>query len=199
MSNNLNIIIVEPSAILFEGLQVILSKSGLKPYISHVSAFDEIQQLQLKRINDIIIMSPAFIQNNVKQYNALKNQFSRTRWIAFIYAFYEQHLLSLFDATITISDPTAIITATISGLLNATVPDTQDQLPDIISDREIEVLKQLASGLSNKEIADKLNISINTVITHRKNISQKTGIKSVSGLTIYAILKKIVIPEDFSD
>lgn len=199
MSSNLNIIIVEPSAILFEGLQVIFSQSGLKPYIFRVYALDEIQQLQQKQLNDIIIISPALIQHNVKQYNALKNQILSTRWIAFIYAYYEQHLLSLFDAAITISDTAEIITATISRLLNAPVPGAQDQLQDIISDREVEVLKQLASGLSNKEIADKLNISINTVITHRKNISQKTGIKSVSGLTIYAVLKKIVIPEDFSD
>ncbi len=46
--------------------------------------------------------------------------------------------------------------------------------------------------MANKLIADKLNISINTVITHRKNISQKTGIKSISGLTIYAVVKKLI-------
>ena len=47
-----------------------------------------------------------------------------------------------------------------------------------LSERETEVLEQLVNGLSNKEIADKLNISIHTVISHRKNITQKTGIKS---------------------
>ena len=63
---------------------------------------------------------------------------------------------------------------------------------EILTDREIDVLKLLATGLANKEIADKLNISVNTVITHRKNISQKTGIKSVSGLTIYAVTQKLI-------
>lgn len=57
-----------------------------------------------------------------------------------------------------------------------------------LSSREIEVLTLLTKGLINKEIADKLNISLTTVITHRKNISEKLGIKSVSGLTIYAVL-----------
>ena len=57
-----------------------------------------------------------------------------------------------------------------------------------LSAREIEVLVLITKGLINKEIADKLNISLTTVISHRKNITEKLGIKSVSGLTIYAIM-----------
>jgi len=57
-----------------------------------------------------------------------------------------------------------------------------------LSAREIEVLVLVAKGLINKEIADKLNISLTTVISHRKNITEKLGIKSVSGLTIYAVM-----------
>ena len=59
---------------------------------------------------------------------------------------------------------------------------------EILSTREIEVLVLITKGLINKEIADKLNISLTTVITHRKNITEKLGIKSVSGLTIYAVM-----------
>ena len=58
----------------------------------------------------------------------------------------------------------------------------------LLSAREIEVLVLITKGLINKEIADKLNISLTTVITHRKNITEKLGIKSVSGLTIYAVM-----------
>lgn len=61
-----------------------------------------------------------------------------------------------------------------------------------LSAREIEVLALLTTGLINKEIADKLNISQTTVITHRKNITEKLGIKSVSGLTIYAVMNGYV-------
>ncbi|PKP38901.1 MAG: hypothetical protein CVT98_04290 [Bacteroidetes bacterium HGW-Bacteroidetes-15] len=61
-----------------------------------------------------------------------------------------------------------------------------------LSEREIEILKDVALGLSNKEIAEKNFISPHTVITHRKNITRKLGIKTVSGLTIYAILNKII-------
>lgn len=57
-----------------------------------------------------------------------------------------------------------------------------------LSAREIEVLVLITKGLINKEIADKLNISLTTVISHRKNITEKLGIKSVAGLTIYAVM-----------
>ena len=61
-----------------------------------------------------------------------------------------------------------------------------------LSDREKEILVSVAHGLLNKEIADKHNISIHTVISHRKNITRKTGIKTVAGLTVYAILNGLI-------
>jgi DNA-binding CsgD family transcriptional regulator len=61
--------------------------------------------------------------------------------------------------------------------------------------REKEILRQVAMGLSNKEIADTLFISIHTVITHRKNITGKLGIKSISGLTVYAIINRLIDPD----
>ena len=58
----------------------------------------------------------------------------------------------------------------------------------ILTDREIEVMSLIVQGNINKEIADKLNIGLSTVITHRKNIMEKLGMKSVSALTIYAVM-----------
>lgn len=58
----------------------------------------------------------------------------------------------------------------------------------ILTDREIEVMSLIVKGYINKEIADKLNIALATVITHRKNIMEKLGFKSVSALTIYAVM-----------
>ncbi|MDE6443087.1 MAG: helix-turn-helix transcriptional regulator [Muribaculaceae bacterium] len=65
-------------------------------------------------------------------------------------------------------------------------------VPDELSGREMEVLRLIASGKINKEIADALCISVNTVITHRKNISAKLGIKSASGLSLYAMMNGII-------
>ena len=61
-----------------------------------------------------------------------------------------------------------------------------------LSEREQDVLVQIVKGLSNKEIADTLCISVHTVMTHRKNITRKLNIHSTAGLTIYAIVNKLV-------
>jgi len=65
-----------------------------------------------------------------------------------------------------------------------------------LSEREQDVIREIALGRTNKEIADNLFISAHTVITHRKNITRKLGIKTVSGLTVYAILNKIIQMEE---
>ena len=66
---------------------------------------------------------------------------------------------------------------------------------DELTNREKDVLKLVALGHSNKIIAEKLFISIHTVISHRKNITEKTGIKSISGLTVFAILNNLIDTE----
>ena len=68
----------------------------------------------------------------------------------------------------------------------------EKQETEALSERERDVLIQVVNGLSNKEIADKLCISVHTVITHRKNITRKLNIHSTAGLTIYAIVNKLV-------
>ena len=68
------------------------------------------------------------------------------------------------------------------------LPPVQRQQTNLLSDREIEVLSLVAQGHINKEIADMLNISMPTVVSHRKNITEKLGMKSISALTIYAVM-----------
>lgn len=79
------------------------------------------------------------------------------------------------------------VSAKISSMINQT-PNNDEQL----SDREKDVIIALVQGMSNKEIADHLFISVNTVITHRRNIARKLQIHSPAGLTIYAIVNDLV-------
>src|SRR4029079_8731683 len=66
-----------------------------------------------------------------------------------------------------------------------------------ISDREMEIIKLIAEGLSNKEVADKLFLSTHTVTTHRKNIMNKLGVNNTAGLVLFAIRNNIVTPNHF--
>lgn len=77
----------------------------------------------------------------------------------------------------------------IAGDAKVALPENSEK--DLTA-REIEVLILVSKGYINKEIAEKLNISLTTVITHRKNITEKLGIKSVSGLTMYAVMNGYV-------
>lgn len=68
------------------------------------------------------------------------------------------------------------------------------QAREELTPRETDVLRCVARGCMNKEIADELCISVNTVLTHRKNIAAKLGIKTVSGLSLYAMMNGLVEP-----
>ena len=75
----------------------------------------------------------------------------------------------------------------------------KEDFVSILSDREVTILKYIATGYTNRQIAEKLFLSLHTVTTHRKNIGNKLGIKSVSGLTVYAIVNNIISIEDIAN
>lgn len=79
-----------------------------------------------------------------------------------------------------------------SQMIDETV--SRNNRPVLLSKREIDVLKLISKGYTNKKIAEDLHISLNTVLTHRKNIIAKTGIKTVSGLTFYCISNGFIAP-----
>ena len=107
----------------------------------------------------------------------------------------DNDLKQVLDDTFTVYDSvTQVINKLIKSSENS--ENKNSTFTDNLTEREIDVLIKLAHGLSNKEIADALNISIHTVVTHRKNLSAKTGIRSQAGLTIYAISKKIISIDD---
>jgi DNA-binding NarL/FixJ family response regulator len=66
-----------------------------------------------------------------------------------------------------------------------------------ISDREMEIIKLIAEGYSNKEVADKLFLSTHTVTTHRKNIMNKLGVNNTAGLVLFAVRENLISPNHF--
>jgi DNA-binding NarL/FixJ family response regulator len=105
--------------------------------------------------------------------------------------------LQYFDGILDIYDDGRMLPRKILKIVE-TERQTNGQLSDNVelSEREKEILVALAQGLANKEIADKLHISTHTVISHRKNIVRKTGIKTVSGLTLYALFNNLISQDE---
>ena len=192
MNKLVNIFLVETSQIIYEGLVQVINQSDLVSRIKQASSLDEAERYLCARPNCLIIMNPSFVQHHTREFQALKNKWPDVRWMALIFMYHDPQVLSMFDGQISISEPPAAIVSSIQKVLFNEPAQAAGKTEEVLSEREIEVLKLLALGMSNKEIADKLNISVHTVITHRKNITQKTGIKTVSGLTIYAVINKLI-------
>jgi len=188
----INIAIVEPSHIIYEGLSNILLQSDYHYQIYRFESYKEVfEELSGNNI-DVAIINPDLIKNNISEFVQKKNSNNSVPWIGILYSFYERELLYLFDITIQITDSSDEITCIINKLLSSNYFCTNSTQTGQLTGRELDILKQITQGLSNKEIADKLNISTHTVISHRKNIVHKTGIKSQAGLTIYAISNNII-------
>ena len=99
---------------------------------------------------------------------------------------------------ISVMDPKVVIIEKLTPFIKPASTESGDDNSEELTPREKLILENVALGLTNKEIASKLFISTHTVISHRKNITRKLHIKSVSGLTVYAILNGIVKMEDVS-
>ncbi len=195
-NNNQNILIVEPSFIIYEGLISILSKNIGFFHFSKANDLNDISQNELIKNIDIVLINPVVIQNQSKLFHTVKKEYPDVKWAGHVYMLFDQKLLDLFDTLIYINDTPDKIVSSMQKLLNPVIHTEQNQ-QETLTVREIEVLKLLVAGNSIKEIADKLFLSTHTVNSHRKNISQKTGIKSVSGLTIYAVVNNIITLENF--
>ena len=182
------IAILEPSQIIVEGLSNMLMKLKKNFHIFRFNDLEELRNSSAIAHFQIAVINPSAIQNRIADFVKLKNNHTQILWVALVYSFFDDEVIRKFDDTLLITAAPDQISRKLGQINTATDKDQHEDL----SDREIEVLSQLVKGLSNKEIADKLNISIHTVISHRKNITEKTGIKSLSGLTIYAITRKII-------
>ncbi len=190
MKNRYQIVVAEPAPVLAEGLRAVLNQMGHSVHV--MDGFDEKSPVLLSRMNtQVLIIDAALAYFCPNDFRRFRRDFPRLPVIGFLNHTLPETVASLFDGLITPGSSTPGIAALIDGLMNkvAEWPDLGEQ---VLSERETDVLTLLVKGHSNKEIADLLNISIHTVVSHRKNIGDKTGIKSLPGLTIYALSHKII-------
>ncbi|MCE5205690.1 MAG: LuxR C-terminal-related transcriptional regulator [Porphyromonadaceae bacterium] len=193
---SLHIAILEPSRIISEGLQTVLYQSDLDCRIHRTETLEEFTELLETVPVDILIANPLQFVNREKEVRKIRKQYSSLSVAGIDYGIIQKQSM-LTDLSFTLYDSTEHILHVLAKLdkqnRSAALQKNED---DNLTKREIEVLTGLVNGMMNKEIADSLHISIHTVVRHRKNITMKTGIRSQSGLTIYAISKKIVSIED---
>ena len=184
------ILIVVPSAIAAKGLEQVFNDLGefeVCAILRNLSG----QELR-SMAPDVVILDPnIFDYASRSSVKARVAEYSDAAVIAFTISPLDEEQQRQYDAVIGLMDtPPAIIKKVRAALEDRTEAPRAEG--EELSQREKEILICVAKGMLNKEIADLYNISIYTVITHRKNITRKTGIKTVAGLTVYALLNNLI-------
>ena len=199
MKNNevIRIAIAETSVIIRGGLTAALKRlPNVKVQPIELLSIEALHDCVRTQCPDMLIVNPAF--GDYFDVGKFREETSgkKIRVIALVTSFVDASLLSKYDESISIFDDLERLSKKISGLLN--VPSEEEGLEnqDTLSQREKEIVICVVKGMTNKEIAEKLFLSIHTVITHRRNISKKLQIHSAAGLTIYAIVNKLVTLND---
>ena len=189
------IILITPSKIIARGINAILSDYGgfrLEAILSDISRENE-NVLKNTSVDIIIIDTGLWGYSSRRQFRSLISEYSDAAIIGVNTLALDEESKKLYDELFSIYDAPSVIINKLRAA-NTSERELSEQNKNELSIREQEILVCVAKGMLNKEIADKFNISIHTVITHRKNITKKTGIKTVAGLTVYALLNNLIDP-----
>ena len=187
------VVIAEPSPIVSAGLLRFFEELNQIHVVSVVDNLDDLNDKMVVHTPDILIVNPLVVgYTNNNLIRQITQNYPETICVALVTTFIDKNFLRFFREVIELSDNKQKVANKIFNLINNN-DDSSSQNDSVdLSNREIDVLICVAKGMTNKDISDMLNISVHTVITHRKNIVKKTGIKSVSGLTVYALLNNLV-------
>jgi DNA-binding NarL/FixJ family response regulator len=196
----LKILIVEHSEIIQNGLCAIIKAAPFNCDLKCADNQREINDYIKNQHPVVIFINPSVnLDNRIEVIKSLRQESISIgfKLVAIVYAYFDEHILALFDEVIYINDDMSRIITKISRLLERESVISEDETGAILSQREMDVVRLIALGRSNREMAEELFISIHTVISHRKNITTKLGIKSASGLTIYAVINKLINADDY--
>jgi len=193
MKTDNKIIIVEPSPMLSAGLASYFDDIKQVSIVSQLDNLDRVEEKLASYNPEILIINPLLVSFDANEvFQKLLKDIPNVVPVALVSSFIDKNILKQFKETIEMTDNKQKVVSKVFNLLSDNNVAQEKSENVELSNREIDVLVALAKGLTNKEISDQLFISVHTVITHRKNIIRKTGIKSVSGLTVYALLNNLV-------
>lgn len=187
------ILILEPSVLIAEGLRHVIDNLAGYDVCGIIRNQEGDIWAKIDDFNaDLVIADPSVFDNRDRAgARDMIKGIANAPVMALISAAADAAYASTYDGTIYLSDTSDDIEQKISTVMKA-APAEQRGEGEELSSREKEILVCVAKGMLNKEIAGHFNISIYTVITHRKNITRKTGIKTVAGLTVYALLNNLI-------
>jgi len=193
MSNDqLKIAIVEPSVIIRSGISVVLKRiPGYRIQPIEIMSIDSINQYLNIHKPDVLIINPSFW--GYFDITKIKNETSnaKLKCLALVYSAMDVSLLRNYDDTISVYDSVEQLKEKLDKIFDSSTDEMLDE-QSALSAREKEIITCVVKGMTNKEIAQDLFLSTHTVISHRRNIARKLEIHSTAGLTVYAIMNKLI-------
>lgn len=186
MSTFLKIVVAEPSLLLRSGMSYVLRRlTSFDVQVVETGEPELLEKLIDEESPDIVIINPSLADEEMLR----RMQQQSLRLIALQSALADARLMQHFDAVVSIYDTAEQIKEKLRSVCRSRSEEASQEL---LSAREKEIIVGVVKGLTNKQIAEHLFISTHTVITHRRNIAAKLQIHSPAGLTIYAIVNKLV-------
>ena len=193
----LKVAIAETSVIIRSGLALVLKRiQGMKILPIEIASPDTLSDCIRLHKPDILIINPSFPGYfNIQKFREDTSDYN-IKCVALLCSVGDRSLLRYYDDAFSLYDDLEMLKEKLLKLLDVTDELESETGQDVLSSREKEIITCVVKGMTNKEIADALFLSAHTVITHRRNIARKLQIHSPAGLTIYAIVNKLVELQD---
>ncbi len=191
--NRVKVLLIIPSRIIARGMEGVFHDLGEFSVEGILTDLSRTSEVRLKNMDvELIVVDPVIFDYASRASGRSRiAEYSDAAVVALQTVPMEDDVWRQYDEMVNLYDlPPVIIKKLRTVLANRSETPKSDSQE--LSAREKEILVCVAKGMLNKEIADLYNISIYTVITHRKNITRKTGIKTVAGLTVYALLNNLI-------
>ncbi len=192
----IKIIIADKSILNRKGIKLLLAEAGQFEILKEISDWESVIRSVNKNQPDYLVVNYNLIPD--KKHQSIISYFNKNIKINVVIIHDEEisdNIIAQCITTINIVDEETKIINSLKRVFNDNSGPNKKESSEL-SRRENAVIKCISLGMTNKEIAENLYISTHTVIAHRKNITRKLGIKTVSGLTVYAILNKLVKLEE---
>jgi DNA-binding NarL/FixJ family response regulator len=197
MNQHLKIIVAESSVIVRTGIVSVLEQLNLNHAgISEIDEIDQLKNLLVRQKYDILIINPLLLGVFSLQQIKKESVNDSLKYVALQNSLIDNAVLRNYDEAISLYDSVEQIKEKICNLINQT---EQTVNSGSLTTREKEIIVCVIKGMTNKQIADELCLSTHTIISHRRNITSKLEIHSTSGLTIYAIVNKLVTLDEIKN